>query len=308
MNKTVMAFVNGRFSNELSDLSFLPNEVVFRADEFFLHIPKNCHVPEPIHLLYLNTQNSSISNLILADENSHVMLIEEHTSNTTDHYEITVNTKIEAEKNARVNYYKIQTDSLAATHTAHLLVQQKQDSTVTTFFVDQGGQTTQENTKIHLNERGAACQLNGLYRLNHNDQSVTNHIHVDHAAAHGTSSMIYKGILDKKSRALFHGKVHVKPDAQQINAHQANHNLLLSADAEVSAKPELEIYADDVKCTHGATVGQLDAEALFYLRSRGIEKESAEKLLIQAFAAEMLDKIEQPMIRKYIQQQVGQHD
>lgn len=305
MSKTVLAFVNGCFARELSELAYLPEAVIFRPDDVFLHIPKNCKLSHPIHLIFKNSLSARLQATILADENSECLLIEEHIAEAHDSYDIQVKTEIHAEKNARVDYYKIQKESLAATHTADLIVQQKQDSLVTTFLVDQGGRATKEMTHVRLNERGATCQLHGLYLLNHDDQFVMNHITVDHVAAHSASSMIAKGILDKKSRAEFNGKVHVQPEAQQIQAHQANHNLLLSSTAEVSSKPELEIYADEVKCTHGATVGQLDAAALFYLRSRGIEKEAAEKILIRAFAAEMMDKIPSEAIRHYIQQQVA---
>jgi len=144
--------------------------------------------------------------------------------------------------------------------------------------------------------------------LNQDQQHVDHHLHVDHLASHGASSMLYKGILDKKSRAVFNGKVYVHPATKQISAHQANHNLLLSNEAEVNSKPELEIYSDDVKCTHGATIGQLDHESLFYLTSRGIEKNEAHKLLIRAFAEEVYSKMDDVMIRQYVQKRMNDYD
>jgi Fe-S cluster assembly protein SufD len=334
MKKIVISFLNGCFSSEHSDLSFLPKEVTLGTDDFFLHISKNYKMISPIYFIFLNNAVCDLQNTILAEENSHVTLIqeyrsemtcnmrnviktgqnshvifvEEYLSNAKQNYTTRVETEIQAEHGARVDYYKIQNESVTATHHANLIIQQKQDSNVSTFIVDRGSKAAKENIMINLNEAGAECVLNGLYLLNQNDQQLDHFIHVNHAAAHSNSSMLYKGILDNKSQAAFTGKVYVHPAAQQINAHQANHNLLLSKESRVSSKPELEIYADDVKCKHGATVGQLDDEAVFYLRSRGIEKQTAEKLLTHAFSVEMIDKIEQPMIKNYIQQQVGHHD
>ena len=128
---------------------------------------------------------------------------------------------------------------------------------------------------------------------------------MNHLAEHGASSMLFKGLLDKKSRATFNGKVYVHPRAQHIRAQQANHNLLLSPHAEVNSKPELEIYADDIKCAHGATVGQLDAESLFFLRARGIDKELAIDLLTQAFSAEVFNRIENAAVRRYVEDRAG---
>lgn len=305
MNNITIVFINGRFSSELSDLSLLPKEVVFRADDFFLRVPKNCEIPSPIHLSFLNTKNT-LRKIIELDENSRVSLIERYHSDTADESEINIATDILAAKNARIDYYKIQNENSAASHRSEFNVQQKQDSRVTVFFIGKGARDHSENTQISLTERGAVCELNGLYLLDRNNQSATHHVKVDHAAAHTESSMVYKGILDKKSRAEFTGRVHVQKNAKHINAQQANHHLLLSKDAEVKSKPELEIDADDVKCTHGSTVGQLDSEALFYLRSRGIEKNNAEKLLTEAFASEIIDKIEHVSIRDFIRQEVGQ--
>ena len=307
-----IAFLNGSFSEKLSDIALLPKEVTLQTEKLFLHIPKNYKVPFPIYVVFLNSKkNDFTSNMhmtILMDEKSEATFFEEHTAENADNYTANVFTEINLEKNARLTYYKLQNESLTATHLANVTVQQKQDSHATTFFVDNGGRLVKEALTVHLSERGAECYLNGLYLLSYNQQQVDNRIHVDHLVAHGKSSMIYKGILDKKSHAIFNGKVLVHPNAQQINAHQANHNLLLSTDAEVNTKPELEIYADDVKCTHGATVGQLDQDALFYLRSRGIEKNAALRLLTQAFVADMMTKIEQSAIQKHIREQVSHHE
>jgi Fe-S cluster assembly protein SufD len=151
-----------------------------------------------------------------------------------------------------------------------------------------------------LNERGAECSINGFYVLNHDGQHIDNHIQIDHIAPHGNSKMMYKGILDKKSHGVFNGKIFVHPGAQKTQSNQANHNLLLSSSAEMDTKPEFEIYADDVKCAHGDTVGQLDTESLFYLRSRGIDKDAALKLLTRAFADDVMSRITHPAIAQYM--------
>jgi len=343
----LLVFENGYFSQKMSNTHLLPPEVILSPlssaiqthenlikpyllqqldgqrhpftylnsalmiEGTFLQIPKNCIIPYPIHLLFLNTgQNKFIScprNIIVAHAGAQVKIIEEHTANQAEDYFTNVVTELHAYPNARIDYYKLQSEHVTATHIANIRVQQKQDSCVSTFFVDDGSCLAREDLTVDLHESGAACHMNGLYLLKHDEQQIDNHIYVDHAATHCTSSMLYKGILNNKSRAVFNGKVYVHPRAQQTNAQQANHNLLLSSDAEVNTKPELEIYADDVKCAHGATVGQLDVDALFYLRARGIEKEAALKLLAQAFTAEVMQKITDPAIRDYIQQRVSNY-
>lgn len=281
------------------------------TDGFFLYIPKNTVVTDPINILFSNSQAenaiTSPCNIIVAEANSEITLVEEYAG--ADHaYFTNAVTTIHAEKNAKITYHKLQNESLQATHIANLFITQKQDSVVNCFNLTTGAHLAREDVHVVLQERAAECNLYGFYYLKHDLQHADHHLHVAHAAEKSTSKMIYKGILDKKSRAVFNGKVHVQQHAQQIIAHQENHNLLLSNDAEINTKPELEIYAHDVKCTHGATIGQLDAEALFYLQARGIPKSLAMILLTHAFADEMLNKINHPDIKKRVQKQVGQHE
>lgn len=343
-----IVFVNGHFDPLLSDLSLLPENVLLcplseafeqcaeevkpyitqafdlhrhpfvvlnnalMTDGVFISVPKNTIVSTPIHCLYLNTQQQDFMihprNIIIADANSQVTVIEEYLADRAENYFTNAVTILEARENAHVHYHKIQAEHTTASHIASLLVNQQQNSTVSCFNLAVGARLAREDVLVGLQARGASCHLNGFYYLSQNLQHIDNHLHVDHIAPHGTSSMNYKGILDKKSRAVFNGKVYVHKDAQQINAQQANHNLLLSADAEIDTKPELEIYADDVKCTHGATVGQLDAESLFYLRARGIEHSEAVNILTHAFADDVFSKIENPAIKDYIELRAGRHD
>lgn len=339
-----LVFINGLFSESLSHTAHLPEGVTslslamaaqdqalneFILKEFdakrypfavlnsaqitegvVLRVAKNVSLTTPIHLLFTPDSTEQISRcprtVIIVEEGAELTLIEEHHSNLQHQFTNAV-TEIYAHRNARVRYHKIQDEGLAATHVSNLFVNQQQDSRVDLFNLTCGAQLSREDVTIKMQSEGAECNMAGLYTLHHDGQHTDHHLHVDHIAKYCTSSMVYKGILDKKSRAVFNGKVHVHPQAKQINAYQANHNLLLSKEAEVNTKPELEIYADDVKCAHGATVGQLNDESLFYLRSRGMDKEAATKILLSAYADEVIRKIENANIKRYIQKRAGGH-
>lgn len=341
----LLVFENGHFSQKMSNTDLLPPEVILaplsaaiRTHEHlikpyllqqldgerhpftylnaallwegaFLQIPNNCFVPYPIHLLFLNTgQNKFIScprNVIIAHAGAQVKIIEEHTAGQAEHYFTNVVTELHAYPNARIDYHKLQSEHVTATHIANVTVHQKQDSCVNTFFADNGSCLARADLNIELQESGAACYMHGLYLLKQDSQQVDNHLYVDHAATRCTSAILYKGILENKSRAVFNGKIHACAGAKQTHARQANHTLLLSPDAEMNTQPQLEIDVEDVKCVHGATVGQLDEDALFYLRARGLEKAAALRLLTQAFATEVMEKITDPAIRSYVQQRVS---
>ncbi len=306
-----LVFFNGVYSEQASDTQLLPkNSVQFAAQTngITLSIPKNCELTAPVHLLFLNTENNlrtTVHNTVLAAANSQCVLVEEHVADNAEQYAAQITTELHAEDNAKLHYYKIQHENITATHHANIHIQQQQDSCVRAFLLTLGSREARDELRVKLLARGAECHLRGLYQLQQDKQDVQHHVHVDHLASLTTSAMLFKGILDKQSRAAFIGKVFVHQDAQQINAHQANHNLLLSKTAEVTTKPELEIYADDVKCTHGATVGQLDQESLFYLRSRGIDEKTAFHMLTQAFADEVMNHIEHPAIKAYVQQWIN---
>jgi Fe-S cluster assembly protein SufD len=333
-----IVLVNGNFVEALSDLQLLPHGVIVcgfkqalqqHADEVkahltnnldlarhpfaslnaallsdgvFISLPKNAVVKATIQILYITTEDKHFfacpRNMIIAGENSEVTILEEHATHTAENYFMNVVTDIHAAAGAKVHYHKIQNDSPRSTHIAQLFINQSRDSVVKTHALLVGARLDREDVFVNLNANGAESSVNGFYCLTHDGQHIDNHIQIDHVAPHGTSNMIYKGVLDKKSRAVFNGKIYVHKDAQKTQSYQANHNLLLSADAEVDTKPEFEIYADDVKCAHGDTVGQLDRDALFYLRSRGIENTIAMKLLTYAFAADVMNAITQPEIKQ----------
>ena len=210
-------------------------------------------------------------------------------------------TNIHAGPNSQLHHYKVQRENTSATHMANTFITQQRDSMVALTNISIGAKFSRDDVLVKLQETGAECRTAGFYRLESDNQYIDQHITIDHAAPHSRSEMVYKGVLDKKSRAVFNGRLHVGVGAQKIEAQQQNHNLLLSNFAEIYSKPELEIYSDDVKCKHGATTGQLDQDALFYLRARGIEKTEAVSLLLHAFAADIYQKITNADIRMHIE-------
>jgi Fe-S cluster assembly protein SufD len=211
-------------------------------------------------------------------------------------------TEIVAGERAVVDHYKLQMESAPAYHVASMQVQLARDANFTSQSISLGGALTRNDITAVLSE-GTECTLNGFY-LAGGTQHVDNHTAIDHAKPHGTSHELYKGILDGRSNAVFNGKILVRKDAQKTDAKQTNKNLVLSEDATINTKPELQIYADDVRCTHGATIGQIDAESLFYLQARGIGREEARSMLIVAFARDILDRIKIEPLRALVENEV----
>jgi Fe-S cluster assembly protein SufD len=204
-------------------------------------------------------------------------------------------TEIVAGDGAVVDHYKIQRESPEAFHVATMQVALGRSANFTTHNISLGGALVRNDIGVTLSE-GAEATVNGLYLVN-GTQHVDNHTVIDHAKPHGTSHELYKGILDGRASAVFNGRIIVRKDAQKTDSKQTNKNLVLSDDAVIDTKPELQIFADDVRCTHGATIGQLDAESLFYLQSRGIGKAQARSLLTQAFAQDIIDRIKIPELK-----------
>ncbi len=215
------------------------------------------------------------------------------------HYFTNAVTEIVAGDGAVVDHYKIERESPEAFHVATMQVALGRSANFTTHNISLGGALVRNDIGVTLAE-GAEATVNGLYLVN-GTQHVDNHTVIDHAKPHGTSHELYKGILDGRSSAVFNGRIIVRKDAQKTDSKQTNKNLVLSDDAAIDTKPELQIYADDVRCTHGATIGQLDAESLFYLQSRGIGKAQARSLLTQAFAQDIIDRIKIPELRNQLE-------
>ena len=303
------------FTNEDIGHAFTALNMAFLNDGVLVHVPDGMEIPEPIHIIHLGgredeTQPSQPSpmshprNLIALGRQAGASIIETYAGIPDSEYFTNSHTSILAQAGARLDYYKIQQESQRAYHIGKTRISQEADSRVDCHALSLGGKLARWDIDVELVEPGAEINLNGLY-LTGNRQHVDNHTLVEHKQPHTTSNEHYRGVMNGRSRAVFNGKVIVHEQAQKTEAHQSNANLLLSADAEVDTKPELEIYADDVKCSHGATVGRLDENMLFYLRSRAVDEDTARSLLTYAFADEVIRDIRFPEIRERLEQSIA---
>ncbi len=275
----------------------------FMSDGAWLHLARGVAIEEPIHLLFISTAPGAAihpRNLIVADNGARASVIEHYVGADDAVYFNNAVTQIFAAADAGIEHYKLQQESAGAFHIAGIHARQQQASHLASHSVTLGAALTRND--ITTTFEAAACEatLNGLYLIGAR-QHADNHTCIDHAAPLGTSHEYYRGVLDGAARAVFNGKVVVRPGAQKTNAHQVNHNLLLSREAEIDTKPQLEIHADDVQCTHGATIGQLDDTQLFYLRARGIEEAVARNLLVHAFAQDVIERIRVPALRSRLE-------
>ncbi|MBL7915933.1 MAG: Fe-S cluster assembly protein SufD [Bacteroidia bacterium] len=273
----------------------------------FIHVPANAVIGKTIHILHVNTNEqsdhiTSIRNLIVAEKQAAISIVESyHALNKQCNGLINVVNEIVVHESARVELCKAQLDSDAASQINFTQTIQEKNSTFDTVTVTLNGRLTRNNLHIKLNDTNCTAHLFGLYILD-GEQLTDNHTLVDHAMPNCFSNELYKGVIGGKASGVFNGKIFVRKDAQKTNAYQSNKNILLSDDATMNTKPQLEIFADDVKCTHGATTGQLDEEALFYLRARGIGEKSARTLLNIAFVADVLNNIKSDELRETLQQ------
>lgn len=282
------------------------------SDGLFLLIPANSIIDKPVRILFLATgQTPEITHLhhvILLKANARLSLVQEYYSLAGQPYFVNVVDNIQLEKDAHLELNKFQYECSDAIHMAHTFLTQNENSEVVYNNFTRGGIFSRDDVIVDLQEQGSVCRTGGFYRLCRDNQYTDNHVEINHAAPRSQSEMLYKGILDKKSRAVFNGRLHVLPDAQKILAYQANHTILLSKTAEVYSKPELEIYADDVKCKHGATTGQIDEEALFYMCSRGIHRAEATNILLRGFAEEVIQRVSDPAIKLQAREMVECHE
>ncbi|HEU5250753.1 MAG TPA: Fe-S cluster assembly protein SufD, partial [Thermoanaerobaculia bacterium] len=238
-------------------------------DGAFVRIPKGTVAAEPIHLVFLSEPAfgptvSHPRNLVIAEPGSQAAVVETWIGTTGELYLTNSVTEVSVGDGANLDLYKLERASTAAYHVATTEVRQERDSRFTSHSITLGGALVRNDLNVRLDAEGADCTLNGLF-IGSGTQHLDNHTLIDHAKPHGTSRELYKGIMDGRSRGIFHGKIIVRPDAQKTDARQTNKNLLLSKEALVNSTPALEIFADDVKCRHGSTIGQLDAGAMFYL-------------------------------------------
>ena len=297
-----------RYARQTAPSPFTDLNTAFLQDGLFLHVPNNTVIVDPIHVLFLGKPDSvanfiSPRNLVLAGANSQVTLIEHYASASSDAYFTNAVTEIVAGRGANVDHYKLQMEGEAAFHVATLQVQQERDVRFASHAIDFGGRLVRNNGNAVMGGQGIECTLNGLFLL-HGEQHVDNHTVMDHAEPNCNSFEVVTGVLGGHSRGVFNGKIFVRRDAQKTDAKQSNRNLLLSPDATINTKPQLEIFADDVKCTHGATIGQLDDEALFYLRARGIDRETARGLLTYAFANDVISGIKVEPVRAELEKEL----
>jgi Fe-S cluster assembly protein SufD len=290
------------------DHSFTALNTAFFQDGGVLFLPRGEVAPEPIHLVFISTVPgeptvSHPRNLIVAGAGSQSAIVETYLGRDGEVYLTNAVTEVVAEESAVVDHYKIQEESRDAFHVATLQVRQGKQSRFTSCSIALGAGLARNEINAGFAAEGGECTLNGLY-LASGQQLIDNHTVIDHAQPRCASHELYKGILANRSRGVFSGKIYVRQDAQKTDAKQTNQTLLLSEDATINTKPQLEIYADDVKCTHGATVGQLDEEALFYLRSRGIGRAEAKSLLIFAFANDIIGRIKVDSIRAGLEERL----
>lgn len=280
------------------------NDALFR-DGLFFYLPANKALSAPVHLLHFSIgEDDFISHphhVWVLGENSQLKIVEEYVAFNERAYFNNIVTEITVDSGAVFTYYKIQQESKQATHMAQTVVHQHANSQTRFLHFSHGAKFSRDDLLIKLMETGASCRANGYYHAC-DRQYVDYHLDILHLAPRSESEMLYKGILNHEARAVFNGRLYVEKDSQKITAYQANHNLLLANESEVYSKPELEIYADDVKCKHGATVGQLNTAALFYLQSRGIPKEEAMHILLKGFAEEIMSRIDHPGILARIEE------
>jgi Fe-S cluster assembly protein SufD len=276
----------------------------FAVDGAYIYIPENVIVEKPIHLLFISHgKGKTISqpkNLFIAGRNSRAKIIEHYVSTDDEVYFTNAVTEAYLGENSNVETVKIQSENMNSYHVSTTEVSLESNANYESQAVSLGANIYRHNLNVRLNGEGGNAALDGLY-LTSGDQLSDTHSLIDHAAPHCTSHENYKGLLDGKSRGVFNGKIMVRKGAQQTNSYQENRNIILSNEAKVDTKPQLEIFADDVKCSHGATVGQLSKESMFYLRSRGIGEEQAKMILIYAFANDVLKNIKIEEIRNALE-------
>ena len=286
---------------DASKETFAALNTAFTADGAFLYVPKGAVLEKPVHVLFVSTAGdqptvSHPRSLVLAEANSQAQVVESYAGWNSEVYFTNSVTEIVAGENAFIDHYKLQRESLEAFHISTIQVQLDRNANVSTQSISMGGALVRNHVNAVLDGEGGEATLNGFYLVN-GKQHVDNHTCIEHAKPRCSSREVYKGILDGRARGVFNGRIIVRPDAQKTDSKQTNKNLILSEEALVNTNPQLEIYADDVKCTHGATIGQLDADALFYLRSRGIDLESARHLLTYAFAGDFVNHIKIEPVR-----------
>jgi Fe-S cluster assembly protein SufD len=338
-----LVFVNGKFEKDLSSVAALPEDVVavnlshaiagkegevvrqylarsadyvasgftalntgFISDGAFIQISRNTAVDTPIHLLFISDGTEPVSFprvLIVAEENSSATIIESYLSLSDAQYFTNSVAEVELRDGAKLEHYKVQREGVESFHIATTVAELGVSAAYDATSLNFGARLSRHDIRVTMDSEGAECWVDGLYLVTGNQHTDTHSV-IDHRKPHCSSHQLYKGILDGKSRAVFNGKIFVRHDAQKTDAMQTNKNLLLSNEARVDTKPQLEILADDVKCAHGAAVGQIEADELFYLETRGIHPDLARNLLTYGFAEEVIGKIKIESIKQQLDETV----
>ena len=290
---------------DFSDAGFFTNlNQAFLGHGVFIKVKDDVVVKNPLQITFVTTTPEHKKILVnpclvmSVGKNSQASLVESYEFVAAESYFVNPVTRISLSSGASLKHYRLQCDEEKSTHIATTRVTQERDSSYQSFILSLGAKLHRHNVHVDLLESGSHASLSGLYTVK-DQQHVDHHTCLDHHVSHTTSRQVYKGILDDQSRAVFQGKVVIARDARDVDAAQLNKNLLLSRQAEVDTKPQLEIHSGDVKCSHGATIGQINPDELFYFLSRGISEEEARKILVQGFAADVLSKIDDDEIKKY---------
>jgi Fe-S cluster assembly protein SufD len=299
----------GRYLNTQRD-SFGALNTAFLEDGAYVHVPRGVVLETPVTILFVSTEHESPAvshprNLIVVEENAQATVVEDYVSLGAGEAFCNTVTELVAGDHAVVSHYMIEREHTSAYNVSTLRIQQGRAADVASHSVLLGGALVRNNVHPVLAGEGGECLINGLF-IGDGRQHLDNYMLVEHASPHCGSRQFYNGILDGRAHGVFHGRIIVHKDAQKTDAKQTNRNLLLSDSAQIDTKPQLEIYADDVKCTHGATIGQIEETALFYLRSRGIDEASARRLLLVAFASECMDRMKAGPVRTHIEKLI--HD
>jgi len=283
--------------------AFTALNTAFFPDGALVRIPDRAILPEPIHIVYVSApppgeeaQVSHPRTLVVAGEGSQATIVESYVGLGSDAYFTNAVTEVVAGPGCVIDHYKLEREAAAAYHVGNMHVSLSRGSVFSSHSIALGGGLVRNDVTAVLGGEGAECTLNGLYVLS-GSQHVDNHTFIDHARPRGTSRQLYKGVLDGRARGVFDGMVIVRPDAQKTDSRQENRNLILSEEALVDTKPTLKIHADDVKCSHAATTGQMDETSMFYLRSRGIDVPTARRIMIHAFVSDILSRIKVEAIR-----------
>jgi len=292
----------GRYADVRRDAFTALNSALWE-DGAYVRIRRGTNLSQPVHLLYVSAGAGAEimthpRTLVVAEPTSHAAVIEDYVSLGSETAFSNSVTELVAGQDAMVSHYLVERENLAAFNISTLRLEQARGANVSSHSILLGGGLVRNNVHPVLSGEGAECLINGLF-VGAGTQHLDNYMLVEHAQPQCGSRQFYNGILDSSSRGVFHGRIVVHKDAQKTDAKQTNRNLLLSDNARIDTKPQLEIYADDVKCTHGATIGQIEEEQLFYLRSRGIDEVSARNTLLYAFAAECLDRMHEPAAREF---------